>query len=261
MHYGVPDEIVVDQGGEFKSYFNNLCEQMGIETRIVGAGTAWQHGVAERHGGLLGTMWRKLVYEHDIKGEFMSGFFDSRQTPEQAVFGRSLKFTEVTNRDDDEVMMGVLGRHGFAWKASQVRTAAKMALLERDVTVKVRRAMLRQAPTVIGDVCPGTRVYFWSAHPMKGRKCQDSERWRGPATVVAKESQGSQLARTSSAGCKGADEAGDKFRGRSGRADPGRRKSHSREGRQEVQELGQRRCEAEDSRSEALDFQAEDESK
>ena len=53
-HYRVPDEIVVDQGGEFEGYFQDLCEQLGIDTRIVGAGAAWQHGIAERHGGLLG---------------------------------------------------------------------------------------------------------------------------------------------------------------------------------------------------------------
>ena len=62
-----------------------------------------------------------------------------------------------------------------------------MALLERDVTDKVRRALLRKAPTVTAELVPGTRVYFWSAHPTKGRQRQDAERWRGPATVIAKE--------------------------------------------------------------------------
>ena len=64
-------------------------------------------------------------------------------TQEQAVFGRTLNFTELANRDDDEVLMSVLGSHGVARKASQIRTAAKMMLLERDATEKVRRAMLR----------------------------------------------------------------------------------------------------------------------
>ena len=49
-------------------------------------------------------------------------------TPEQAVFGRSLKFTELSETDDDQVM-NVLGSHGMAWKASQIRTAAKIQLL------------------------------------------------------------------------------------------------------------------------------------
>eukprot|EP00959_Pyramimonas_sp_CCMP1952_P311783 6524833-Pyramimonas_sp.AAC.1 len=68
-------------------------------------------------------------------------------TPEQAVFGRILNFTEVTYRDDDEVRMSVLGAKAIVWRSPQVRTAAKMMLLERDATDKVRRALLRQAPT------------------------------------------------------------------------------------------------------------------
>ena len=97
-------------------------------------------------------------------------------TPEQAVFGRSLRFTELSNTDDDQVLMSVLGNHGLAWKASQIRTAAKVMLLSNDALDKVRRAMLRQALTVIGDVTPGSRVYFWSPNPMRGRKRQDAER-------------------------------------------------------------------------------------
>ena len=81
-------------------------------------------------------------------------------TPEQAVFGRSLRFTELSNIYDDQVLMSVLGNHGLAWKASQIRTAAKVMLLSNDALDKVRRAMLRQAPIVIGDVTPDSRVYF-----------------------------------------------------------------------------------------------------
>ena len=101
-HYGVPYEIVVDQGGEFSGYFNTLLEQYGIDSRAVGANAPWQHGVVERHGGLLGTMWRKLVYEFDVKGSWMatvclasiinakkSTMTRNGMTPEQAVFGRS----------------------------------------------------------------------------------------------------------------------------------------------------------------------------
>ena len=41
-------------------------------------------------------------------------------------------------------MMGVLGSHGVAWKAQQIRIAAKLLLLERDA-MEVRRATLKQA--------------------------------------------------------------------------------------------------------------------
>ena len=65
-----------------------------------------------------------------------------------------------------------------------------MALLSRDASDKIRRATLRRAPAAVAELTPGTRVYFWSPHPMKGRRRQDALRWRGPATVIARESVG-----------------------------------------------------------------------
>ena len=51
-------------------------------------------------------------------------------TAEQAVFGRNLRFTELSNVDDgDEVLVSILGAYGPAWRASQIRTAAKLHLL------------------------------------------------------------------------------------------------------------------------------------
>ena len=105
-------------------------------------------------------------------------------TAEQAVFGRKLRLGESCNTDDDHVLMSVLGSDGPAWLDAQMRTAARIAMLSRDCSEKVRRAMLRRAPEVVDQLCPGTRVYFWSPHPQKGRYREDEHRWRGPATVT-----------------------------------------------------------------------------
>ena len=48
-------------------------------------------------------------------------------TPEQAVFGRPLRWTESISRDDEEVMLAALGADGEAWKAAQIRSVAKVA--------------------------------------------------------------------------------------------------------------------------------------
>ena len=81
-------------------------------------------------------------------------------TAEQAVFGRSLRFTELSTVDDgDDVLVSVLGASGPAWRASQIRTAAKLHLLQGDASDKVRRAMLRKAPVVMGELCPGSVSY------------------------------------------------------------------------------------------------------
>ena len=62
-------------------------------------------------------------------------------TPEQAVFGRSLKLTELSNTDDDQILVSVPESHGLAFKASWIRTAANIKLLQRDVMDKLRRAI------------------------------------------------------------------------------------------------------------------------
>ena len=112
-------------------------------------------------------------------------------TPEQAVFGRALRWPGVAGTaDENEIPLASLGTEGEAWLASQIRAAARMALLSRDASDKIRRATLRRAPAAIAELTPGTRVYFWSPHPMKGRQRQDALRWRGPATVIARESVG-----------------------------------------------------------------------
>ena len=93
------------------------------------------------------------------------------------MFGRSLRFTELGTVDDgDEVLVSVLGSYGPAWRAAQIRTAAKMHLLQGDASDKVRRAMLRKAPVVLGELCPRCRVYFGAPTLKRARLRQDPER-------------------------------------------------------------------------------------
>ena len=92
--------------------------------------------------------------------------------------------------DEDEIPLAALGTDGEAWLAAQIRATARMALLSRDASDKIRRATLRRAPGVVGDLAPGTRVYCWGPYPIKGRQRQDALRRRGPATVIAHESVG-----------------------------------------------------------------------
>ena len=200
VHYGAPEMFVVDQGGEFQAAFVQLCEEHGIDSRVVGSHAPWQHGLAERHGAILGEIWTKTVKEFGVVGRKKakialascvqaknSTMTRNGMTPEQAVFGRSLRWFESANRDDDEVLLAVLGSDGDAWLAAQIRAAARVALISKDASDKVRRAMLRKAPTISSELIPGCRVYFWSPNPLKGRVRADPHRWRGPATVIAKE--------------------------------------------------------------------------
>ena len=155
-HYGCPRHLIVAQGGEFEGYCNDKCDKLGIDASVTASHAAWQQGLAERHGGLLGTIFRMVCYQHKInRGSSVSlalalccqakNSLMTRNglTAEQAVFGRSLRFTELGTVDDgDEVLVSVLGPYGPAWRAAQIRTAAKMHLLQGDASDKVRRAML-----------------------------------------------------------------------------------------------------------------------
>ena len=49
-HYGCPRHLIVDEGGEFEGYFNEKCDELGIDASVTASHAAWQHGLAERHG-------------------------------------------------------------------------------------------------------------------------------------------------------------------------------------------------------------------
>ena len=130
MHYGVLENLVLGQGGEFGISGRKDCKS------LVAIVCQAKNAILTRAG----------------------------LTPEQAVFGRPLRWTGSTERDDEEVTLAALGVDGEVWKAAQIRSAATVPLLQRDASDKLRRVMMRQAPTVIGDVAPGTQIYFWSPH-------------------------------------------------------------------------------------------------
>ena len=61
MHYSVPVVFVIDQGGELEAEFIAMCEEFHTDTKIAGSHAPWQHGFAERHGGILGEIFEKIT--------------------------------------------------------------------------------------------------------------------------------------------------------------------------------------------------------
>lgn len=200
MPYGAPD-LFVDQGGEFEGEVNDMFEELSIDSRAVGAHAPWHHGIAERHGGILGNIWNKLIQQTGATGKKElrrilcacvqaknSTMTRNGSTPGMAVFGRALRWPN--NTDDANYELAALGADGEAWKMRQLRSADKVAMVERDASEKLKRSMVRKAPAVQGELLPGTRVYFYIPLPFKGRQRTDFHAWRGPATVIARESHG-----------------------------------------------------------------------
>ncbi len=54
----------------------------------------------------------------------------------------------------NEIPLASLGTEGEAWLAGQIRAAARMVLLSRDASDKIRRAALRRAPAAIAELTP-----------------------------------------------------------------------------------------------------------
>ena len=104
---------------------NDLLEEYSIDSRAVGAHAPWQHGLAERHGGILGNIWTKLIQQtgatdkKDVKRMLCvcvqaknATLTRNGVTPEMAVFGRALRWTSH-NADDDiyELRTVMIGSH------------------------------------------------------------------------------------------------------------------------------------------------------
>ena len=64
--HGSPELLVIDQGGEFDGEFVGWLEAHGIHSKTTGF--FWQHGFAERHGALLGTMCSSLIWQYQARG-------------------------------------------------------------------------------------------------------------------------------------------------------------------------------------------------
>ena len=78
-------------------------------------------------------------------------------SPEQGVFGKSLRWTEFGTNDDEECPLAALGADGESWKTLQLRAAAKMAFLSRGASEQIGRAMIRGAPAALDELTAGMR--------------------------------------------------------------------------------------------------------
>ena len=65
---GAPEVVQHDQGGEFQKAFEQLMETLNARTQMTSSDSAWQHGMTERHGGILKVILRHIVEEQSCIG-------------------------------------------------------------------------------------------------------------------------------------------------------------------------------------------------
>ena len=105
------------------------------------------------------------------------------------MYGRPVRWAhEMIEDNEDPGLAGLRQIYREAWPATQARRTAGMITIGVDVSGKLKKAAVRRDPTVMDDPGIGTRMYFYSPHPVKNRRRRDGLGWRGPATVRATKS-------------------------------------------------------------------------
>lgn len=185
----MPAIIVHDQGGEFQKEFIQALEQWGVASKVTATHAGWQLGIGERAGGVLGAINSAVVHQHaitDRKDMAMSLAVSVQAknsllrrhgySPEQAVFGRSVRWEPgIINSDD--AGLASLSAPGEAARASLMRMTACVAFIELDANDKLKRAFTRapQPVSPVADFVPGTQVYFYQPLVGRGRRRTDRE--------------------------------------------------------------------------------------
>ena len=201
--YGSPTTIYMDQGGEFDGEFVGWLEAHGIHSRCTGARAGWQHGFAERHGGLLGHAWHALVWQYQAKGRaemkdtMVAAVQGKNQTitrggftPYQMVYGRAPLFPDLLEEDGtgNLALRESLTQEGEVQRCAEMRAAARVALLRQDCQDKLKRALRRWPRGQVKEFTPGEMVFFYAPKPTASRFKRDGGAWRGPAIILMKES-------------------------------------------------------------------------
>ena len=129
--------------------FIDMCENLGIDTKVTGAHAGWQIGILERHGAILEQLWTSVLQEHgEAHGgstrwlELALAAAIQKQkstlqrygfTPEQAVFGRALRWpTVLTDGEHHPVAALDADPESEYAQAVEMRNTARLALISRD---------------------------------------------------------------------------------------------------------------------------------
>ncbi|CAE7891118.1 TY1B-ER1, partial [Symbiodinium necroappetens] len=185
--------------GEFETAFIGMLESHAIHSKVAGSHSPWQNGYAERHGALLGTAWAAIIAEYQSCGrtEMKTALACAVQGKNSVVsrsghsaqllaFGRQACFPDLLEEDiwSSASLGHALSIDSEVARMSEMRAAAKVALLRGDIRDKIKRALRRAPAGERRAFVPGELVYFWAPKMNKGRYRRDVGCWRGPGVVI-----------------------------------------------------------------------------
>ncbi|XP_035684716.1 uncharacterized protein LOC118421507 [Branchiostoma floridae] len=183
--YGVPEQIMVDNGGEFTAEeILEFSSRLNIQVNTTAGHSPFSNGVCERNHAVMDVMLEKLVYENPkipvdqliawaCTAKNAMGMF-AGYSPYQLVFGRNptLPGFDTHPPSTNEIKGDVLLKHLTAL------AAARKAFTEAESSERVRRALRHKIRVAERQYVPNDQVYY---------KKDDSLEWFGPAKVVVQD--------------------------------------------------------------------------
>ena len=194
---GPPGMICTDSAGEFVAEgYESFLQKHGIKLRVIPPESHWQNARAERHGGILQEILKKMDLEEAIdsyeKLEEALAFATQTKNqwskykgfpPEVLVFGRLQRIPGSILSDPDlaahakamsELPDGIRFRNELL-----MRERARKAFSQVDNEQSFRRALLQRSRPVRGFFQKGDWVMLW----------RQESRWIGPMKVALHEDQ------------------------------------------------------------------------
>ena len=174
-----------------------LLRANGVEVKQAGVKAPWQIGRAERHGGLLKAMMKRVIATGHLIGDFAVGaaatqcasvknssFVHGGFSPAQWVLGRlpfdGTSLASEQNLEQLGLQQAVVDGEDQFSRSLLIRQWAKEAYVYVDSSQRIGRAMLRQSHPLRGPYQTGDLV----SYHRRGR-------WFGPARVLAPEGKSS----------------------------------------------------------------------
>ena len=209
---GPPGLLCLDSAGEFcNEEFLNFMQKHNIKVRMIPPEASWQNSRAERHGGILQEMLRRMDQDESIDDydKLEQNLAICTQTkncwsrhrgypPEMLVFGKLRKFPGSISSDSEtsahlqateETPEGIRFR-----KELEVREKARKAFAQVDNSQTLRRALVQRSRPARSRYYPGEWIMIW----------RKDGRWMGPFKTIIQEgsntiwaSRGHQLFRAS----------------------------------------------------------------
>ena len=196
---GPPSLLCVDAATELNSEeFMNFSQKHNICGRTIATDAHWQNSRAERHGGILQEILKKMDQEEGISTydqlEVALGFATSVKNqwsrhrgypPEILVFGKQRRVPASITSDSQSASHGLaesMCPEGVRFRSElAVRERARKAFVEVDNDQVMRRAILQRDRPPRQNYEKGQWVMMWK------KRGENQGQWIGPAQVVLQE--------------------------------------------------------------------------